>query len=110
MTNFEKYYVILRHNVVIRKTGKRYILIKTDYDYSKRNMISLTNDGISLLDFITVQRSVSEVFKHFDVQSSKQKSYLDYFDFLSKEGYITFWDMEPTGKEFISNIDPAIIE
>ena len=104
MENFDVHFLILNHNVVIRKTGKRYLLIKTDYDYSKRNMMSLTEDGVHLLNFIKVQRSISEVFQHFSVQSNEQKSYVDYFDILSKEGYITLWDMQIEGKEFISAI------
>jgi radical SAM protein with 4Fe4S-binding SPASM domain len=104
MENFDTCFLILHHNVVIRKIGSRYILIRTDYDYSKRNMISLTVDGVRLLDFIKLQRSILEVFKQFDIRLDEQKSYLDYFNFLSKEGYITLWDMQMEGKEFISAI------
>jgi len=104
MEDFDTHFLILHHNAIIRKIGKRYILIRIDHDYSKRNLISLTDDGIRLLDFIKVQRSISEVFKQFDIQSDEQKPYLDYFHFLSKEGYITLWDMQIEGKEFISAI------
>jgi len=102
MENFDEHFLILHHNTIVRQIGKRYMLIKIDYDYSKRNMMTLTEDGVRLLDFIKVQRSISEVFQHFDVQPDDQKLYLDYFDLLSKEGYITLWDMQMEGKEFIS--------
>jgi radical SAM protein with 4Fe4S-binding SPASM domain len=102
--DLDTHFLILHHNVVIRKTGKRHLLIRTDYDYSKRNMISLTEDGMQLLHFIKMQRSISEIFQHFSVQLDEQKIYFDYFNFLSNEGYITLWDVQVEGKEFISTI------
>ena len=97
-------FLILHHNVIIRKTGKRYFLIRPDYDYSKNDTIVLTEDGVSLLDYIKVQRSVAEIFHHFNVPINEQKSYMDYFDFLSRHGYIIFWNMQMEGKEFINSI------
>ena len=104
MENFDTHFLILHHNTIVRKIGKRYMLIRTDHDYSKCDLISLTEDGAHLLNFIKVQRSISEVFKQFNIQSDEQKSCLDYFNFLSKGGYITRWDMKMEGKEFISAI------
>ncbi len=104
MENFNANFVILQHNVVVRNIGNRYLLIKTDYDYSKRNLIPLTEFGVQLVEFIKTQRSISEVFQYFNVHLNQQKSYLDYFHFLSKEGYITLWDREPEGKSLISTI------
>ena len=104
MDNFDNYYVILKHNVLIRKTGKKYILIKTDYDYSRQKMISLTEEGVKLLYFVKTRRSLIEIFHNFSVPSNDQKSFFDYLDFLAKEGYVTLWDTNVLGKEFISTI------
>ena len=104
MDNFEKHYVILKHNVLVHRIGRKSILVKLDRDYSRQKMISLTDEGVQLLEFIRVKRSLIEVFHHFSVPSSEQKSFFDYFEFLAKEGYVILWDTSIEGKEFIGTI------
>ena len=103
--NIDMMFLLLNHDVVIRKTGKRYFPIKPDIDYSKNNTISLTEEGAFLLEYIRVQRSVAEIFQQFNVnEADEQKSYIEYFEFLSREGYVKFWDMHMEGKKFLNSI------
>lgn len=82
-------YVILHNDVHIKQTGNRFFLIRESIDYSKEQLIQLTDLGVSLIEYIRTRKSFDEICTKFPQATNIELE--KYLKYLEEKNYISLW-------------------
>lgn len=83
--------VILEHDVLVKCVGKKKFLVRISFDYSKKELLLLTDLGVRIVNFIKTTKKVSEVVNNFSDIADEDKI-VKYLEFLSIRGYAQIWN------------------
>ncbi len=83
--------IILINDAMVKKVGNKFFLMRTTFDYSKKDLVELTEFGTSVVRYIKKTRKVKEVINEFETVADKE-TIVKYLDFLVDSGYALIWE------------------
>jgi len=82
--------IILMSDAMIKKVGGKFFLMRISFDYSKKDLIELTQFGATVVTYLRKVHKVKEVVKEFESIANKE-TVVKYLNFLVSEGYALIW-------------------
>ena len=97
-------YYILKTQIIIRKTQKKYFLIDPTQDYSKKGFPVITKDSVELLTYIREPHAFNEIIAFFGYSNEDVIQVKNFLTYLVSNSYVLTWNIGDDNQPFVSQL------